>query len=359
MSDVRTTNSFYDYLFFRILMIFFAISAISIITIASVKNNESIAFVFFFGIGKALESIGDIAYGILQKEGLVQYTGMSQLFKGLIILFSFIFIPYLKIPTVTCGFIYVVLILFVTIFYDLKIVTKRLPQLFNVKDFIRNVQFANFKSYISTKWISILKVAMPMGVIGGLLSYGSTTSRYFISFLLDYKELAVFTSLFYIYNVGTQIAIALGEASITSLTYTILNNKNQYKRTTALFFIILLMITLVTNLLIVAIGEETVKLIYGINFIKYMNVLHALTIMFPLACMNLYFYNTTIIIRKAQKTIWIYVLQILILVLSCIFFIPSNGLLGAVIAQILSYFIQNLVLFWVINNYLFNEELYE
>ncbi len=94
-SDANDRHQFGDYFALRSFTVALALLLIAGIALSSGFSRQAIAVILAVGVCKAMESISDILFGLMQKHEKMQYIAVSLMLKGLLSLGALSVVLYL------------------------------------------------------------------------------------------------------------------------------------------------------------------------------------------------------------------------------------------------------------------------
>ncbi len=310
-------------------------SIVLIVYVLLLKGVTEIAgLTIIVGLNKIIESQSDIYLAGLQKEERTDIVGKSQLLRGLLQLLAFSGLFLLYKNLILSGLATVFISLYRLYFYDKKKLLFILDE--NKVD--------------KTKWYSLLKLGLPLGVVSLLNSLNTNIPKYFLDSILDVKYVGIFSAFFYFLTaatlvfdpilqiLGPKFAINLEENKIKEF-------KNMIKRV-VLFFSLIIVFGFV---LLYYLKDPIVVIIYSKKYLPYS---YLILYMVP----SIYFtglillYNLAAIATRNIRSQPIFNLYTLIFSVSTsYFFINSYGLSGAFIALSLNRAFQFLMSYLLYN----------
>lgn len=230
-TDVKDKYEFGHYLGLRLLTTVLALSAIAVVVITSYYPSETAFIIMVIGLSKAIESISDIFYGLMQRHERMDRIAKSRILRGTIALAALGSIVYLT-GEILWGVVGLTAVWgFVLIKYDLKNAVVTLTE-FNVEQSDRTLGPASISPiFKKSKLLHLARLALPLGIVMALLSLNANIPRYFIDIYWGEEELGIFAALVYLIVAGNIIVTAVGQALTPQLAkHYALGEINKYKQ---------------------------------------------------------------------------------------------------------------------------------
>ena len=207
VTDALREYEFRDYLSLRLLTTAAAILAVAGVVWLSGYRRHAPVVILIVAIAKAFESISDIVHGLWQQHERMDLIARSLVLKGVLSLGVFALAFYFTgdLRVAACGLALVWAL--VLLFYDARWAA-------NVSGFARP-----FRLRWRTRTLAALAwVALPAGVVMGLISFNVNLPRYFIEHHLGTEQLGIFAAMSYPMIAGTTIVGALGQSATPRLS---------------------------------------------------------------------------------------------------------------------------------------------
>lgn len=221
-TDAACEYRFGDYLSLRLLTTGAAGLLIIGIVCFSGYGRHTAAVILIVGLAKGFESISDIFYGLLQQHERMDRIAISMMIKGPVSLAALGGAIYLSgdLLAGVCGLAAVWALLLAA--YDVRSGASALeaaPQATHQS----TVGFrGGLARRLQLRWkphalITLTLLALPVGIVMALLSFGTNIPRYFIERDLGTRELGIFAALAYPLAAGTMVVNALGQSATPRL----------------------------------------------------------------------------------------------------------------------------------------------
>ncbi len=329
VTDTRGDYSFQEYMTFQTLSSLVALLAIGTICLSPMLEPKQALIVFLVGVAKIIESASEAIFGLLQQHERLDLVAKSQLLKGPLSLGA-LWLGLWRTENdavAVCALAVAWAVLFVGV--DLRNAVwllKRTGQsatggLLSLRMLVCSPHAERLRT--------LLKLALPLGVMSTLISANVYIPRFFLQGHFGESTLGIFAALAYFMVAFTVVTSAISKSALVRLT-------NSYATHDARAFQRLLMkLVLIGGLLagggvLVAIvgGEWLLTLRYGAQYAKP-DVF--LLIMFSAGLMGVgAFLNCgTMATRSFVPLMWLYFVVALVSLGTSIWLVPRYGLQGA------------------------------
>jgi O-antigen/teichoic acid export membrane protein len=217
VTDAQNLNNFEDFFGVRLLTNCVAILIIFVILVSLTGRYDFGVYVIIFliGINKMIESTGDIAYGLMQKHERLDKVAQSMILRNigaLILLAAVIKLAGNLVLGVASVGIWWLLVLFL---FDKR----------NAEKFDAFVPRFHPKIMLSIIWL-----ALPLGVGTGIMAANSNMSRYFVEGYLGSESLGYFGAMAYVVVGVERATMALGQSASARLARYYISNRKAYVR---------------------------------------------------------------------------------------------------------------------------------
>lgn len=210
-TDAAQRYQFSDYLGLRIIGTGLAI-LITVAIACSGYRQETGLVILLIGLAKALESLSDLFYGLIQQHERMDRIAISLILRGCLSLVLVGFAIYLT-RQVLWGVVGLVVVwATVLVNYDLK---SGAFLLHNHQNHSRK-RFALDAFKPSWQWSNLnqlFQIALPMGFVMMLISLNGSIPRYLVERNLGERELGIFAAIAYLIVAGGTVVNALGQAA--------------------------------------------------------------------------------------------------------------------------------------------------
>lgn len=204
-TDARSDFEFADYFTLRILASLAGVLTVAVVSLSLNYDVGTRLVIFLLGVAKAIESLGDVVAGLLQRIERIHQVAISLVFRGTLSLGAF-GITYLVLRNLTAAVCALVLswsIVFVA--YDLKCAAGAL------RDGERFLRFMPG----TLRRLAVLSA--PLGVVMALISLNTNVPRYILARTLGDAKLGIFASLGYVLQAQYLVINAMGDSASARL----------------------------------------------------------------------------------------------------------------------------------------------
>ena len=294
---------------------------------------------------KCIESMSDILNAFQQKSEKMSIVAVSNILRGCLLFASVGFSLYVFDSLVT-GLILVSITWFlIFIFFDL----------FNLKELKIKLTLDKQKSY------EIIRECFPLGIIGALVSVGLYVPSYVIESNFGYKEVGIFVSLMYFLQIGRLFMGSIVQAIAPKVSRICVGNtKSSIIKLALMLMFSGVLFSILFIVFMSYLGEHLLLLIYGEEFVQYINVLLLIIYASSVGFMNQFMGILLTSMRSFKKMLLVQLIQVFTVVYVCVMYIPTYGLIAAaysVIAGSSILFAFNLVIFYLSINQVSNNRI--
>jgi O-antigen/teichoic acid export membrane protein len=194
-SDVREQFTPAQYLGFRSASQGIALAIVALIAMSMRSGTSVAAVIVWMGVAQTLEFAGEVYYGFMQRNGRMDLVAWSLMIKGPLALATLCLGMWM-----THSVVWAVIGLCVGRFIVLV--------LFDVRFGFAGTRMA----WDSGKQWSLLKLAMPLGIISMLVTLNASLPRYFVEGHLGAAELGIFSAIASLLRTGNLVVSAFGQS---------------------------------------------------------------------------------------------------------------------------------------------------
>lgn len=323
-TDVQNSHRFGDYLGLRIVLSLLGMIFVIVITQLG-GYGESIAVItILVGLTRVIESISGTTYGLLTKQERLDLVARSQIIRGIAPLAAIIAAFYLVDRLDVAIFTQLLIWTITLMIYDLP--NARRWQAIRPRFSIRIL-------------LSIFWVALPLGLVSGLNSFGTQVPRYAIEHFASTRELGIFSAIVSLGVIVSLFTTALSRAALPRFSY-------WYAQQSFDRFIYLLLRLTGVGLLIGAIGvlgatlfgKIVLTLVYTNEYAAYVDIL--ILVMAGVGITATFTFVGTALTATRRFALMppIHIGKILIIGIACFVLIPGYGISGAALATVIGSF---------------------
>jgi O-antigen/teichoic acid export membrane protein len=338
--DVERKYLFGDYLGLRLICAGLSLLTIVIITLSAGYRWETSLVILVIGLAKVLESLSDIFHGLFQYHERMDRIAISLMIKGplslLILSIGLWLTGNVLGGTIGLAAIWAV----VLIFYDIPsgvAILKTVAEAAAVPSQNRLLQprfnFADLRSLVG--------LSLPLGFVMMLISLNVNIPRYFIEHDLGDRELGIFSALSYLMVAGNIVVSALGQSASPRLAqYYAAGKSKDFQSLLVKTVLIGALLGGVSILMAAIAGQQILTILYRPEYAArgYLFLLLMVAAGIGYVASFLGYAMTSAQYFRVQMPL--FTITTGISALACFWLIPSQGLVGAAIASIVSAIIQ-------------------
>lgn len=326
--DTDHTYSFGDYLALRLISTTLGFLVIAGMSLAGGYRRDTAFVILALGAQKAMQSLSDVYYGLLQQNERMDLVARSLLIKG---------------PSGLTAFAgaYLVTRSVVWAALGLSCVYGLVLYIHDQKTARPWVGAAHLTPSCQAKRLARLAwLALPMGLMAMLVSLNSNIPRLVVERTVGEHGLGLYAAMVYLLVPGSLVINALGQASISRVAHL-----HTSGTTTALGRMIARMTGIAAGLglalLVGALvfGHEVLKLLYGLEYARHAMVLSWLTVSAALSYVSASLEYVLTGIRRFWSRLWVALVLVCATLAGCVTLVPRWGLTGAAWATGISSFV--------------------
>jgi O-antigen/teichoic acid export membrane protein len=201
-SDVNNQFAFGQYLTFRMATLGAALIAVAGLAAFTQPNGHLAGVVMLVGLAQALEFVSDTYYGLMQRLERMDRISVSLLLKGPLSLAALWAGMYLTRSVVWAVVGLLVGRLLVVLMWDSRLRYAKAQE----------HPIAIGLEWNSDKMLTLLRMALPLGVISMLVALNTSIPRYFVEGRLGSAELGIFSALASLLSAGSLVVAAFGQS---------------------------------------------------------------------------------------------------------------------------------------------------
>ena len=344
-TDAARQYLFDDYLGLRIIFVGIALALITVITSIIGYPWQTTLVILLVGVAKALESISDVFYGLLQQHERMDRIATSMMIKGCLSLLLLSTGVYLS-GSVLGGVIGLVIAWgLILLAYDVRsgslILSSNSQTQFN-----KALGKLKIAILIPSRWHwkslrRLVKLALPLGFAKMLITLNANIPRYMIVGFVGVREVGVFAAIAYIMVAGKIVVRALGQSASPKLAkYYVASNTKAFGK--LISQLVMIAIFLGSAGVIVAFlgGQSILTLLYKSEYGQQAD----LFVLLMLAGAIDYISSFLTYGMTAARALWVqiplFTLTAIVLCFSCLWLMPRFGTKGAAFALIITAIVQ-------------------
>jgi O-antigen/teichoic acid export membrane protein len=265
-TDVRGEFTFEEYFRFRLMATVVATICVVPFGLSSDGDWSSGAVLYWVAASKAIESMSDVIYGLLQKHEQMDRIAQSLIFKGLLSVAA-LSGTMLVTRSVVWGTVSMALSWgIILLVFDLRV-----AKVVSGKTFlgmIRGGYSMEWRSYGRLFWL-----ALPMGFVIALNTLYPNIPRYFVTEYWGDEKLGYFSAIGYVVIAGTTVVNAVGQAATPRLAAFFVSDQRQFFRLLTQITLVALGVGVVGIGIVAGWGERILSLLYTEAYAAYGDVL--------------------------------------------------------------------------------------
>lgn len=263
-TDAREEYAFGTYFSLRLVSGFLALAVIAAIAGVAVSGWEARAVIVLVGVSRVVESLSDIAYGLMQRSERMDFIAKSLVVRAPLglLLFGAGFWATEDLRIALLGLIVGSALGFVSI--DIPR-TKRLLH--------------ETEPWLSLRWRSVsslVKLSLPLGVVVMLVALNQHVPRYLISIEVGEYGLGIFTAIVYVALAAVPLVNALGQAASPRMSQAYAVADTHLFRSTLLKLLSVSTVFAVGGVAVAAVaGPQILRIVYSPDYAVFDSVLTA------------------------------------------------------------------------------------
>ncbi len=342
-TDAGNEYQFGDYLGLRLITTTLALLAIVGIVLLGGYRLELALVILAVGLVKVFETLSDVFYGLLQRHERMDRIAKSMILRGSLSLTLLSIGIYLtgNVFWGTAGMVIASALILVG--YDLRsgaLFMKPMPRSDGIAPTGEDDQPERLRLRFPARTLARLAwLALPLGIITALNSLRTNIPRYFIEQYLGERELGIFVAIAYLMVAGNTVAHALGQAASPRLaTFYAAGNSTAFR--TLLLKLVGVGVLMGGGGVLAALvaGREILTLLYRPEYAER-DLFVLLMIAAGISYVATFLLYGVTAARHFRTQMPLFALVLGILVLACLWLIPSTGLYGVATALIIALFV--------------------
>jgi O-antigen/teichoic acid export membrane protein len=333
-TDAIHRYRFGDYLVLRLIATTLALVAILGIVYVMGYQGETALIILVVGLAKAFESISDVFYGLFLQHEYIDRLAKSMLIKSFLSLVGFSLGVYLTGSVVggACGLAFVWALLLVG--YDVRNGV-RIVRAGHRASPGRDTVPRRYRTIGRLRYLAWL--ALPLGIVGMLVSLYPNIPRYFIEGYQGEGKLGIFATMSYTVVAGIKLVDSLAQSVGPRLAgHHAAGNETHFRRVLFKAAGIGLLLGAAGALTALFAGPEILTLFYGSEYAAFPGVFFWLAVAGGIECVTSFQYWTITAARRFVIQIPLYALVVCTSAAACFWLVPTAGLQGAAVACVVA-----------------------
>ena len=319
-TDARRRYQFGDYLALRLLTTPLGLLVTVAIVFFGGYRSATGLVILAWGAAKAVESISDILYGLLQQHERMDRIARLQIVKGPLLL----------------GAMGVTMFLTGSVLWSVVAVVAVQGLMLAGYDF-RNVLCVQPKDnggirpcwHLSTL-MKLAWLALPLGFAMMLTSFGMSIPRYFVEHYLGMRELGILVAIAYFIVVGTMVTGALAQSALPRLArYYVENKIGALRRVTIKAIAMCAVVGILGTLGLLVAGRSILTIVYTPEYAEHWDVLFWLALGLPFRLVSNFLGTLLRGLRVFRTILLVRLGSVAVLLALNVFLVAGFGLVGA------------------------------
>lgn len=345
-TDAKQQYVFGDYLGLRLLATGLAVIIIVAITFIAGYRWETSLVILVVGLAKAIESISDVFYGLIQQHERMDRIAISMMIKGPLSLLFLGLGVYLT-GSVLWGAVGLACAwAIVLIGYDIGSGALMLKNLPLTPQSEVDTEPVLVKAKIQPRWHlktlrKLVWLSLPLGFVMMLISLNTNIPRYFIEDYLGERELGIFAATTYLMVATGLVVNALGQSASPRLAKYYASGNTHAFRTLLLKLVGIGVLIGIAGILVATItGREILYFMYRPEYAEHADLLVWVMVATAISDIASFLGYGMSAARYFRIQMPLFVLVTATSAISCFWLIPIYGLQGAAIALIIAAIVQ-------------------
>lgn len=320
-TDANARTDFGRYLALRYLTTIASAAAVLLVAMGCGYRAETLAVILIVTLSKAVESISDIYFGLLQHQEEMSRIAKSMIVKGVFSLAALAATLYMTHSLALAAVAMTMTWLLVLLAYDLLA-----------------PRFCSLDSATPVwDWPALLRLArlaFPLGITTMLASLNGSLPRYFMQHSQGTRGLGLFSALATIQSAGILVVMALGNAALPRMAraYQDLDWRG-FRNTVLAFLAISIGLGAASVMPVVVAGDRVISLIFGREYGGQNQTFIWLALTAAISyCTSVFGYAAAASHRIAFQPV-AYAIVLAANAAGCYWLVPVRGGLGAAIAM--------------------------
>lgn len=336
-TDARSEFAFSDYFSLRLLASLAGFSTICLIALTGKYAPSTGGVIVLVGLSKAIESLGDVIAGLLQKAERLSRVSTSLMLRGGFSLPAFAAAFWYSRSLIAAMAALIAVWLSVFLIYDLR----QARALLEDRD--------GFLAFRWPRLKSLAVVSAPLGIVMTLISLNTNIPRYLLERYVGTAGLGVFASLAYMIVVSNLVVNAVCQSTTTRLSFLFLETRlEEFCRLLfklCIFGVIIIVVGVPVSLLC---GRGLLTILYRPEYGNYVVTLAILVAAAGTSSTSFFITSGLNSARCFRAQLPVFVASTGATLLGCLALIPKYRLNGAATALLLSAIVGLLGNLWVL-----------
>ena len=350
-TDAKNEYQFADYFCLRLATTALGLLVVLGITVGLRYRPETALVILAVGIAKAFEAISETFHGLFQRHERMDFVSKSMIMRGLLSPIAVAIGMYLT-GQVLWGVICMALAWgLVLVTYDFRTGRALLHNIMLQNPLLPQGQQNNLALFLkpnpkSMSRLIILAVPLAFSILIGALN--NNIPRYFIEQNLNEHNLGIFAAIAYIPVAGVTVANALARSALPRMAkYYTTNNRAGFFGLIVKLLGLGLLLGVAGVLVSIIAGYSILLICYGPEYALHTDTLVLQMIAGGLIYLTWFLGSGMTAARQLRVQVFTLGLAFVINIGACFWLVPTRGLVGASLAQVLSSGVQVLISLFV------------
>jgi O-antigen/teichoic acid export membrane protein len=343
-TDANQEYQFKDYLGLRLLTTTIALFVIFGLLQVGGYRGETAVVIALVALAKAVESISDILYGLLQQHERMDKIAQSMIIKGTLSLFA------LSVGVKFTGHLLwglvglVIAWALVLLMYDIP----SSQMFFNNSAFHQPQLIPDIRRWrklLQLNWsrgklAKLMLKALPLGLVMMLISLQINMPRYFIEKYLGQRELGIFSAIAYFQVLGMTVVSALGQSASPKMAKLYWSGcRREFRNLLVKLVVFFVLLSGFGVLFVSVVGRDILSILYQPEYAQYNELffwIMAASGIWYVACIFGYAATAKRLISSQPVVVTI---TLFASFLTCLWLVPIYGLWGAAFSMLITSFL--------------------
>ncbi len=343
VTDVNEEHSFKDYLAVRLYSSGVAVVFAGAMSWLGGFGTSTALVIGLVAIAKAVESVSDVFYGLMQKHERLDRVSISLMIRGPVSLAALSVLLFTTGSLAWSVFGLVVTWSLVLLLYDVPMAIATHKETKAGADLSRGHRKSPEAVWGRTRRIALVRSALPLGLVAVLGSLNANIPRYFVEAFQGRVDLGVFSALAYIMVAGSMAVGALGQSASPRLAqYYSVGDARTLRGLLGKMLVLGVGLGLLGVLAAIVFGDTLLRVVYTSEYVQ-----HTTTFVWLMAAAGVAYVASVFGFSMTAARYFTVQLPILLCTvasstLSGFLLVPRYGLEGAAITVLVSALVQAL-----------------
>jgi len=323
-TDARAEHAFGDYLALRLIATSAGLLAIAGVAGLVGYRWQTRAVILLVGVVKAIETVSDVFYGLMQRHERMNLIAGSIVLRGVLSVLGLAVGVYLS-GSVLWGLVLVAGV------WALVLATYDVPEGARV-----------LGTAVRPRWVRVdlgrlIRLSLPLGVTAMLISLSATIPRYFVERYRGESELGAFVAMAYLMVIGSTVVNALGQSASPRLArYYATGDGAHVRRLLVGLGGVTIALGGAGVVVALAWGKEVLTVLYGPEYAKYADAFALIMVAAGINYVASFLGHAMTSARLFRVQMPLFAGVAATALVACAALVPTNGLVGAAQASVIT-----------------------